>query len=172
MKKSNLCNWRSSFIGSNLVDELVNRGHYVTIVDNFVTGNKRNISHHKKSDVKLLKVDLSKHNNLNKIVKGNDFVFHLAGLADIVPSIEKPKEYFKTNVEGTFKLLNACKDLKIRKFIYAASASCYGIPKKYPTDEKSKIDTKYPYALTKFLGEELVMHFAKIYKMPNLFQIF
>ena len=101
-------------------------------------------------------------------MKGNDFVFHLAGLADIVPSIEKPKEYFKTNVEGTFKLLNACKDLKIRKFIYAASASCYGIPKKYPTDEKSKIDTKYPYALTKFLGEELVMHFAKIYKMPNL----
>ena len=64
--------------------------------------------------------------------------------------------------------MNACKDLKIKKFIYAASASCYGIPKKYPTDEKSKIDPKYPYALTKLLGEELVMHWAKIYNMPNL----
>ena len=102
MKKiKSLVTGGAGFIGSNLVDELVNRGHYVTIVDNFVTEQKKHITS-QKSDVKLLKVDLSKHNNLNKIVKGNDFVFHLAGLADIVPSIEKPKEYFKTNVEGTF----------------------------------------------------------------------
>ncbi len=169
MKKiKSLVTGGAGFIGSNLVDELVKKGHIVTIVDNLSTGNQKNILHHKKNNVKFLKIDISKFNNLKKIVKGNHFVFHLAGLADIVPSIEKPKEYYKSNVEGTFRLLEACKYLKIKKFIYAASASCYGIPKNYPTNEKSKIDTKYPYALTKYLGEELVMHYGKIYKMSNL----
>ena len=71
-------------------------------------------------------------------------------------------------MNGTFNILNACKDLKIKKFIYAASASCYGIPKKFPTNEESLIDTKYPYALTKYLGEKLVMHWAEAYNMPNI----
>jgi len=167
-KKRSLVTGGAGFIGSNLVDELVKKGHFVTIIDNLSTGNKKNISHHKKNNVRFLKIDISKNNNLKKIIKGNQFIFHLAGLADIVPSIEKPEEYFKSNVEGTFRLLDACKDLKIKKFIYAASASCYGIPKKYPIKENCEIDTKYPYALTKYLGEELVMHFGKIYKMSNL----
>ena len=90
----------------------------------------------------------------------------MAARADIVPSIEKPKKYFEANVIGTFNILQECRNKNIKKFIYIASSSSYGIPKKYPTNEKSLIDCKYPYALTKYLGEELVMHWGKIYNLP------
>jgi len=158
----------AGFIGSNLVDRLVKEGQFVTVIDNLSTGRFSNISHHTKRDVKFINLDISNSKNLKKAIQGNSYVYHLAGLADIVPSIENPKAYFNTNVNGTLNILNACKDLKIKKLIYAASASCYGIPKKYPTNENSKIDPKYPYALTKLLGEQMVMHWAKIYNMPNL----
>ncbi len=158
----------AGFIGSNLVDKLVSEGHYVTVIDNLSTGRLSNISHHSKKTVKFLNLDISKSRKLSKVIKGNSYIFHLAGLADIVPSIENPQTYYTANVTGTLNILNACRKLKIKKFIYAASASCYGIPKKYPTKEHSKIDPKYPYALTKFLGEKLVMHWGQVYKMPNL----
>jgi UDP-glucose 4-epimerase len=158
----------AGFIGSHLVDKLVGNGHYVTVIDNLSTGRVNNIAHHSKKNVKLVKADISKNKGLEKFFKGNSYVFHLAGLADIVPSIENPEKYFNANVLGTLNILKACKNLKLKKLIYAASASCYGIPKKYPTSENSKIDLQYPYALTKFLGEKMVMHWAKVYKMPNL----
>jgi len=104
----------------------------------------------------------------DKYFKKVDWVFHLAGLADIVPSIENPKKYFDANVVGTLNVLEASKKAKVKKFIYAASASCYGIPKKYPTNENSKIDPQYPYATTKNIGEQLVLHWNKVYKMSNI----
>ena len=158
----------AGFIGSHLVDKLVENGHYVTVIDNLSTGRISNIGHHSTKNVKLVKADISKHKGLEKIFKNSSYVFHLAGLADIVPSIENPGKYFDANVTGTLNILRACKNLKLKKLIYAASASCYGIPKKYPTNENSKIDLQYPYALTKFLGEKMVMHWAKVYNMPNL----
>ena len=94
--------------------------------------------------------------------------FHLAGLADIVPSIKEPSKYFKANVEGTLNVINASKEKKIRKLVYAASASCYGLPKSFPTSEKDQIDTRYPYALTKYLGEKLVLDWSRVYKANNL----
>ncbi len=158
----------AGFIGSNLVDKLVSKGHFVTVLDNLSTGRLSNISHHNKKNVKFINIDISKSKKLSKITKGHSFVFHLAGLADIVPSIEYPEKYFNANVTGTINLLKACKDLNIKKFIYAASASCYGIPNKYPTNENSKLDPKYPYALTKLLGEQLVMHWSNVYNMPTI----
>lgn len=158
----------AGFIGSHLVDKLVSEGHYVTVIDNLSTGRLTNISHHSKKEVKFINLDISKTKKLSKAIRGNSYIFHLAGLADIVPSIENPEIYYAVNVTGTLNILNACKKLKIKKFIYAASASCYGVPKKYPTKENSNIDPKYPYALTKFLGEKLVMHWAEVYNMPCL----
>ena len=106
---------------------------------------------------------------LDKYFKGADYVFHLAGLAaEIIPSIKNPKKYFVNNVNGTLNVLEASKKVKIKKFIYAASSSCYGTPKKFPTSEKDKIDLKHPYALTKFMGEELVMKYASLFRMPNI----
>ena len=158
----------AGFIGSNLVDKLVNLSHEVVVLDNCSTGRLSNLKK-VKNKIKFVNIDITTSNkNLENYFNKVDWVFHLAGLADIVPSIINPTEYFSTNVLGTFNVLEASKNADIKKFIYAASASCYGIPKKYPTDEKSEIDTKYPYALTKFLGEQLVLHWGKVYDQPNI----
>ena len=158
----------AGFIGSNLTDHLVRIGHQVIVLDNFVSGKKSNLSHHKKKNVKIFKTDISKSKILHRYFKGADYVFHLAGLAEIIPSIKNPKKYFVNNVLGTLNVLEAAKKVKIKKFIYAASSSCYGTPKKIPTSEKEKIDLKHPYALTKFMGEELVMKYASLFRMPNI----
>jgi UDP-glucose 4-epimerase len=158
----------AGFIGSNLVDQLVSKGHKVIILDNFSTGRKSNLSHHSNKNIKIIKVDISGKKSLDKYFKDIDYVFHLAGLADIVPSIENPDRYFKANVIGTFNIIQAAKKAKIKKLIYAASASCYGIPDKFPIKEKAKINTMYPYALTKWQAEELIMHWAKIYNFPAI----
>jgi UDP-glucose 4-epimerase len=97
-----------------------------------------------------------------------DWVFHLAALADIVPSIEKPRDYFETNVDGTFNVLEAAKAAQVKRFLYAASSSCYGIAKEYPTPETAPATPQYPYALTKYLGEQLVLHWAQVYQLPAL----
>ena len=122
----------------------------------------------KKKNLKVIKIDISKSKNLDKYFKGADYVFHLAGLAQIIPSFNYPKKYFKNNVTGTIKVLEAAKKVNIKKLIYAASSSCYGVPKKFPTSEKDKIDLKNPYAVTKFIGEEIVMRYASMFKMPNV----
>jgi len=101
-----------------------------------------------------------------KHFKNANCIYHLASLADIVPSIEKPEDYYKSNVTSTLNVLEACRKYKSNKIVYAASSSCYGIPKKYPTNEKDVIQPMYPYALTKYLGEEILMHWNKVYNIP------
>lgn len=166
MKYLSLVTGGAGFIGSNLVEKLLNKNHKVIVLDNFSTGRKSNLN--KNKYLKIINCDISNYNKIEKYFKNINFVFHLAGLADIVPSIENPENYFKSNVVGTFNVLRACKKFKIKKFIYAASASCYGFPEKFPTNEQSKIQPMYPYALTKWQGEELVKHFNKIYKLPTI----
>ena len=153
------------FLGSHLAEKLLSENHSVIIIDNLSTGNLDNIKKFK-NKVKIVRADIANSNKIKKYFKGVDWVFHLAARADIVPSIENPKKYFESNVVGTFNILQECRNKKIKKFVYIASSSSYGIPKKYPTSEKSSIDCKYPYALTKYLGEELVMHWGKVYKLP------
>ena len=158
----------AGFIGSNLVDQLVKKKHKVIVLDNFSTGRRSNLSHQTKKNVKIIKVDISSNKNLDKYFNDVDYVFHLAGIADIVPSIENPNKYFKSNVVGTLNVVQAAKKANIKKFIYAASASCYGIPDKFPTKENTKTDPMYPYAFTKWQAEELIMHWAKIYNFPAI----
>jgi len=157
----------AGFIGSHLVDKLVANGDEVTIIDNFSTGRIENL-HSIKNNIEIIEGDLNNLSNLKDIVKDKKWVFHLAALADIVPSIQNPEKYFKANVTGTLNLIQACVGQNISKFIYAASSSCYGIPDIYPTPETACIKTEYPYALTKRLGEELVLHWSKVYKVPSI----
>ena len=159
----------AGFIGSHLCEKLVKLKYKVVGIDNLSNGKISNLKTIKDNkNFEFIKADINNLNILNKNLCKIDKICHLAALADIVPSIKNPKSYFKSNVYGTFNLLNLCKDLKIKKFIYTASSSCYGIPSIYPTNEKSKIDAKYPYALTKRLGEELSIHFGKLYKIPTI----
>jgi len=157
----------AGFIGSHLVKKLVNKKHNVIIIDNFSNGRKKNLGEYI-SKVKILNIDISKKGKWLKNLKNVDVVFHLAGLADIVPSIQNPLSYFESNVTGTANLLTSSIDYKVKKFIYASSASCYGIAKKLPTKENSKLSVEYPYALTKKMGEDLVTHWSKVYNIETV----
>lgn len=152
------------FIGSHLCERLIKLGHRIVVIDNFSVGKKKNLEAIK-NKITIINTDIRDYEKIVNCFKNVDNVFHLAALADIVPSIEKPNDYFSTNVSGTLNVLQASIKNKIKRFIYSASSSCYGVPKKYPTAETAEIDPKYPYALTKRLGEELVIHFAKIYNL-------
>ena len=158
----------AGFIGSNLVDKLIKNGHQVVVLDNLSAGNLSNLDHIK-NKIEFVNIDVSSNQEaINKYFDKVDWVFHMAGLVDMLPSFMEPNKYFKVNVIGTLNVLNASKNYKVKKFLYAASASCNGAPSKFPTDEKSKIDPQNPYALTKFLGEQLVINWTKVYSVFNV----
>jgi len=157
----------AGFIGSHLAEEMVRVGNEVTVLDNFSTGRVENLNCIK-NEIKIIDCDISNLGNWCNEFQSVNSVFHLAALADIVPSIQSPEAYFNANVTGTFNVLQASKKANVERFIYSASSSCYGIPKVYPTHEDAKIKPMYPYALTKRMGEELVIHWANLYKLPAL----
>ena len=164
MKKT-IVSGGAGFIGSHLVDKLVKQNHQVIVLDNFSTGRSKNLDHIA-NKIQLIECDISQKGDWQESFKNVDKVFHLAALADIVPSIESPADYYNSNVNGTFNILEACRRYKIEKIIYSASSSCYGIPDEFPTKETSEIRPQYPYALTKNLGEQLIMHWCQLYKLP------
>jgi UDP-glucose 4-epimerase len=157
------------FIGSHLAEMLINLGHEVTILDNLSCGRLENIkSFFNNPRLTFINANIVELQQITPYFSGVDWVFHLAGIADVVPSIDQPDAYFHNNVTGTLNVLQCARDASVKRFIYAASSSSYGIPEKYPTPEEAKIDPQYPYALTKYMGEELVLHWSKIYKLPSL----
>lgn len=159
----------AGFIGSHLCEALLKAGHTVRAVDDLSTGRMENVaSFSDDENFSVHQVDIRDQQALDPCFEGVDWVFHLAGLADIVPSIEEPVRYFQVNVQGTLNVLEAARNHGIKRLVYAASSSCYGIPDIYPTPESSPIQPQYPYALTKYLGEELVIHWANTYKLPAL----
>jgi UDP-glucose 4-epimerase len=159
----------AGFIGSHLTDYLIKLGYSVEVIDNLSIGRLKNIEHHLSNpNFNFLKADITDYNLIEASFENADWVFHLAAMADIVPSIENPTEYFNSNVNGTFNVLQACRKFNIKKIIYTASSSCYGIPDDYPTNELAEIRPQYPYALTKNLGEQLVMHWCQLYNLPSL----
>ena len=155
----------AGFIGSHLVDALLEKGNKVIVLDNFSTGRPQNLNHIK-NKIKLIECDLSSPGQWQELFKNVDWVFHLSALADIVPSIVKPDDYYRSNINGTFNVLEACRKYDVKKIVYSASSSCYGIPDEYPTKETAKICPQYPYALTKYLGEQLIMHWSHVYDLP------
>jgi UDP-glucose 4-epimerase len=152
----------AGFIGSHLAEFLVKKKYDVVIIDNLSTGRLENIKTFR-NKVKFVNADISKNGKWVDDFKNAKIVFHFAALADIVPSIKNPKKYFQSNVIGTENVASASIKHKIQKIIYTASSSCYGNPKKFPTSEIETIKPQYPYALTKNLGEQILIHYAKIY---------
>lgn len=159
----------AGFIGSHLSDLLLLQGHEVIVLDNLSGGWMKNLAEAQKSDrFQFFQEDIRDFQAIEPYFSGIDWVFHLAALSDIVPSIERPREYFEANVDGTLNVLEASKKASVKRFIYAASSSCYGLAKEFPTPESAPANPQYPYALTKYLGEQLVLHWAQVYKMPAL----
>ena len=157
----------AGFIGSHLVDKLLEMGHKVVVLDNFSTGRKENLSH-VDGQIQLVECDLSVKGDWMQEFNEVDWVFHLASLADIVPSIQNPEGYFRSNVDATFYVLEAARHANVKRFVYSASSSCYGIPDQYPTKENAEIRPQYPYALAKRMGEELVEHWSQLYNLPAI----
>lgn len=157
------------FIGSHLSEMLLSSGHKVCIVDNLACGRLENLRDFQDNpNLRYINADIRDLSSIEKHFQGVDWVFHLAGLADIVPSIEMPRDYYETNVTGTLNVLQSAKSAGVKRFVYAASSSSYGVPTLYPTPESSPISPQYPYALTKYMGEELVLHWAHTYKLPTV----
>ena len=155
----------AGFIGSHLVKKLNKKNFEIIVIDNLSTGRIENLSNNLKN-IKFIKGEISKRDKWSKYFKRANVVFHLAALADIVPSINNPSRYFNSNVLGTKNIIDTCIKYNVPKIIYSASSSCYGIPDKYPTNEDEVIDVRYPYALTKRLGEEILLHWSNVYKFP------
>ena len=154
----------AGFIGSHLVDRLLAEGRCVRVVDNFVVGRRSNLDQHAGHPaLKLIECDIADKVAVFDACAGVQRIFHLAARADVVPSIQEPEAYFRTNVDGTFALLEAARAYGVERVVYVASSSCYGIPDAFPTPETSPADVRYPYALTKYIGEQLAIHWAKTY---------
>lgn len=157
----------AGFIGSHMAERLLADGHMVTVLDNFSTGRPQNLDHLKNNPhLTVHQVDISDHEAIRPFFEGIDWVFHVAALADIVPSIQQPMTYHKANVEGTVSVLEASRAAGVSRFLYTASSSCYGIPDAYPTSETAEIRPMYPYALTKNIGEQYVFHWHRVYGLP------
>ncbi|MCX5662613.1 MAG: SDR family oxidoreductase [Planctomycetota bacterium] len=170
-KRTCLVTGGAGFIGSHLVTRLLADGHAVRVVDNLASGRLQNLAHlgnPPPAGLTFHKLDIANLPELTPLMQGVDWVFHLAGLADIVPSIQLPAAYHHANVDGTFSVLEAARAGGVKRLVYAASSSCYGIPTVTPTPETEPARPQYPYALTKFVGEQYVMHWAQVYKLPAL----
>lgn len=163
----------AGFIGSHMVDLLIDRGFTVRVIDNMIGGRAANLAQHKSNPrLTLAESDIRSYQPGDAVFNDVDYVFHFAGIGDIVPSIERPMEYMSANVQGTVHMLECARHAKIKKFVYAASSSCYGLAST-PTREDHPIDPQYPYALSKYQGEQAVFHWNRVYKLPaNSIRIF
>lgn len=166
----------AGFIGSHMVDLLVDRGFAVRVIDNLVGGREANLAHHGGNAVDFRQADIREFRSGDTFFDGVQYVFHFAGIGDIVPSIERPLEYMSTNVLGTATMLECARAANggrgVEKFVYAASSSCYGLAQT-PTREDHPIAPQYPYALSKYQGEQAVFHWHSVYKLPvNAIRIF
>jgi UDP-glucose 4-epimerase len=163
----------AGFIGSHMVDLLLEQGFSVRVIDSLIGGSLANIAHHQNNCFfEIQERDIRSFMPGDPFFEGARYVFHFAGIGDIVPSIERPMEYMSVNVQGTVNMLECARHAKVKKFVYAASSSCYGLANT-PTKEADPIDPKYPYALSKYQGEQAAFHWHEVYKLPvNSIRIF
>ncbi len=163
----------AGFIGSHMVDLLLARGFAVRAIDNMVGGRRENLTQHSASpDLVLEERDIRAYEPDDSLFSGAKYVIHFAGIGDIVPSIEHPAEYMSANVQGTVRMLECARYAKVEKFVYAASSSCYGLAQ-VPTREDHPISPQYPYALSKYQGEQAAFHWHQVYGLPvNSIRIF
>ena len=157
----------AGFIGSNLVDLLIDKGHEVDVIDNFSTGKKENCN--KKAQYFELDIsDYSNYDDLKKILRGSDGVFHLAALPRVQESIDNPLHFEKNNTLSTINILKACADSHVNRLVYSASSSAYGNAIKLPLQEEDPVNPISPYAMQKYYGEVACKMFANVYGIETV----
>lgn len=154
----------AGFIGSNLTDALIEKGHDVLVIDNLSTGKREYIN----PQAKFFELDLREFDKIRSLFEGVDFVFHQAALPRIPLSIEKPIETNDINIKATLNVLVAAKEVGVKKFIYASSSSALGGNTEIPMKENALCQPLNPYALQKYVGELYCKIFTDIYKLPTV----
>lgn len=155
----------AGFIGSHVVELLLEKKAHVTVVDNLSSGNKENL---KKvyQEIVFNETDIKDTNAVKEIVKKNEVVFHFAANADVPRSVQDPEFDFQNNVMGTYNLLTAAVGANVEKFIFASSAAVYGNPRYTPIDEKHPTNPISPYGASKLSGEALGRSYHTTYGLP------
>jgi len=167
MEKFDIVTGGAGFIGSHLVDALLASGRPVLAIDDLSIGRRvNNAAHEGNPNFRFVEASVVDRKGMLELFPGAERVFHLAALADIVPSVQTPEKYFDANVNGSYAVAEAARHNGIKRLLYAASSSCYGIPDTYPTPESAAINPRYPYALTKYLGEQILLHWGQLYGVP------
>jgi len=156
----------AGFIGSNIVDELVQRGHDVAVLDDLSTGKEANLAGvRKKIDLHIGSVtDLAA---AQSACRGADYVIHLAARTSVPRSVENPLDTNHVNIDGTLNVLVAARDAKVRRFVYAASSSAYGETPMLPKVETMQPEPISPYGVTKYVGELYAQVFGRVYGLEN-----
>lgn len=157
----------AGFIGSNLVDKLIDHGSEVIVFDNLCCGELENVN----PESKFINIDLSDDQNHNVIIdqlKDVDAVFHLAAMPRVQPSIDDPVSFEKNNSLSTINLLKCSVDAGVKRFIYSASSSAYGDAKKMPMNESDPINPISPYATQKYYGEVACRMFSQVYNIETV----
>ncbi|OGY62935.1 MAG: hypothetical protein A2745_03740 [Candidatus Harrisonbacteria bacterium RIFCSPHIGHO2_01_FULL_44_13] len=154
----------AGFIGSNLVDALIGRGHRVTVVDNFCTGKKENLN----PKAEFHEKDIRNLDDIRPLFRGVDEVFHLAALPRIQTSIKDPLPAHHTNTTGTLHVLIAAKEAGVKRLVYSGSSSVYGTQKELPFQENMAPNPLNPYAVQKLVGEMYCRNFTELYGLPTV----
>jgi UDP-glucose 4-epimerase len=164
MSKKVIVTGGAGFIGSHLVDALIKDGADVFVIDNLSTGKKENIN----PKANFFNLDIKDLEKIKPIFEGAEFVFHLAAVASVQYSIENPEETNDININGTLNVLLSAREAGVKRFIFSSSSAVYGDVDKLPTNEKSKINPKSPYALHKYIGELYCKLFSEIYNLETV----
>jgi len=157
----------AGFIGSNIVDKLVEQNHEVVIIDNLSTGKMENVN--PRASVEY--IDICNENECSamvEIMSGADALFLLAAKARVQPSIENPVEYEINNTIGTLNVLKCASDAGVRRVVYSASSSAYGNTEKLPSKESDPVNPLSPYGAQKYYGEVMCKMFSEVYGLETV----
>lgn len=157
----------AGFIGSNLTDELLKRGHEVRILDNFATGSRENLTEFL-DRIELIEGDLRNYHTVREAVDGVDFVLHQGALPSVPRSVRDPISSNDVNITGTLNLLHAANDAKVKRLVMASSSSVYGDSPTLPKHEGMELKPLSPYAVSKLAGEKYFQVFANIYGLHTV----
>jgi len=152
----------AGFIGSNLVDKLVEQGNQVLVIDDLSAGKKENLN----PKAEFYQLDICDFEKIKPVFEGVDCVFHLAAIPRVPVSIEDPVGTSRVNILGTINVFKAGIDANVKRIVFASSSSIYGKQEKLPLVENMAPNPLSPYGLQKLVGEQVAKMFVELYKVP------